>query len=147
MNVRRTPVTSQLIRIAAKHKHVRRWHAILDTTTAFPTEEITMAPPSTPALSRRHRHVPRRHAWRQSALRPSGPQTADDLVIGIALTTTWMLTTGRRLRCGVPLTHDLNAMELIDFWADDHINHSGITEFREQVTHESHPAVLDRHVA
>jgi hypothetical protein len=62
-----------------------------------------------------------------------GPQSPDDVVMGIALTTTWMLATGRRLRCGVPLFHDLAAPELVDFWADDHIeptpeNTSGGTE-------------------
>jgi len=62
-----------------------------------------------------------------------GPQSADDLVIAIALTATWMLATGRRLRCDMPLLHDLNARELIDFWADDHITpgsdiHAGLPE-------------------
>jgi class 3 adenylate cyclase len=31
-----------------------------------------------------------------------------------------MLITGRRLRAGVPLMHELTAAELVDFWADDH---------------------------
>ncbi|MFB9831430.1 hypothetical protein [Actinoallomurus acaciae] len=49
-----------------------------------------------------------------------GPHTADDRVIAMALTATWMLTTGRRLR-DVPMFHDLSVPDLIDFWADDHI--------------------------
>jgi hypothetical protein len=48
-----------------------------------------------------------------------GPQSLDEIVIGIALTTKWMLITGRRLD-KAPLLHDLTADQLIDFWADDH---------------------------
>jgi hypothetical protein len=50
-----------------------------------------------------------------------GPQSADDVIIGIALTVRWMLVTGRRPRCDRPLFHELPAHELVDFWADDHI--------------------------
>src|SRR5262245_28777160 len=50
-----------------------------------------------------------------------GPQSLDETVIGIALTTRWMLTTGRRLD-QAPLMHDLTDDQLIDFWADDHGN-------------------------
>lgn len=59
-----------------------------------------------------------------SAQNIRGPQSADDVVIGLALTTTWVLATGRRLCCDVPLFHDLPAPELVDFWADDHRNGS-----------------------
>jgi hypothetical protein len=52
-----------------------------------------------------------------------GPQTADDLVIGLALTTRWMLITGRRLGQW-PLLHVLSGAELIEFWADDHVGNS-----------------------
>jgi hypothetical protein len=48
-----------------------------------------------------------------------GPQSSDEAVIGIALTTRWMLITGRRLN-EAPLLHGLPADQLIDFWADDH---------------------------
>jgi hypothetical protein len=78
-----------------------------------------------------------------------GPQSADDVVIAIALTTTWMLATGRRLRSDMPLLHDLNARELIDFWADDHItpdpdHHAGLPE-REH--HDCIPSPLHHCVA
>jgi hypothetical protein len=81
-----------------------------------------------------------------------GPQSADDLVIGIALTTTWMLITGRRLRSGVPLVHHLTAVELIDFWADDHINPtpdvpSGLREQARDDSHDLHSAATGRRVA
>lgn len=58
-----------------------------------------------------------------SAQEVRGPRSADDVAIGLALTTMWVLATGRRLRCDVPLFHDLPEGDLIDFWADDHINH------------------------
>ena len=48
-----------------------------------------------------------------------GPQTADEVIIGLALTTCWMLITGRRLY-QQPLLHGLSADQLIDFWADDY---------------------------
>ena len=48
-----------------------------------------------------------------------GPQSPEEVAIGVALTTQWMLTTGRRLG-QEPLLHDLAADQLIDFWADDH---------------------------
>jgi hypothetical protein len=48
-----------------------------------------------------------------------GPQSPDEVVIGVALTTRWMLDTGRRLD-QAPLMHDLTGDQLIDFWADDH---------------------------
>lgn len=48
-----------------------------------------------------------------------GPRSANEIVIGMALTATWMLATGRRLD-QPPLLHDLTADQLIDFWADDH---------------------------
>ncbi len=48
-----------------------------------------------------------------------GPQTADDVVIGLALTAKWMITTGRRLGQR-PLLHTLPADQLVDFWSDDH---------------------------
>lgn len=57
----------------------------------------------------------------------SGPQSADDVVIGLALTTTWVLVTGRRVRCDLPLFHDLPESDLIDFWADDHLGHGAET--------------------
>jgi hypothetical protein len=47
-----------------------------------------------------------------------GPRSANEVIIGMALTTKWMLTTGRRLD-QTPLLHDLTADQLIDFWADD----------------------------
>jgi hypothetical protein len=53
------------------------------------------------------------------ASQPLGPQNADDLMIGLTLTTHWMLITGRRLG-QQPLLHTLPAAELVDFWADDH---------------------------
>jgi hypothetical protein len=48
-----------------------------------------------------------------------GPQCPDEILISIALTTTWMLVTSRRLD-QPPLLHELTADQLIDFWADDH---------------------------
>lgn len=48
-----------------------------------------------------------------------GPRSVNEVIIGMALTTTWMLTTGRRLD-QMPLLHDLTADQLIEFWADDH---------------------------
>jgi hypothetical protein len=50
---------------------------------------------------------------------PFGPRTVNEVIIGMALTAKWMLTTGRRLD-QTPLLHDLTADQLIDFWADDH---------------------------
>jgi hypothetical protein len=84
-----------------------------------------------------------------SARQVRGPRSADDVVIAIALTTTWVLATGRRLRCEQPLFHDLNVHELIDFWADDHITpgpdiHSGLPE-RER--HDCIPSPLHQYVA
>src|SRR5215467_12030667 len=49
-----------------------------------------------------------------------GPRTAEEAAIGLALTTSWMLITGRWMYPG-PLLHDLPAEQLIDFWADDHV--------------------------
>jgi hypothetical protein len=48
-----------------------------------------------------------------------GPRSPDEVVIGVVLTTRWMLSTGRRLD-QIPLMHDLTGDQLIDFWADDH---------------------------
>jgi hypothetical protein len=48
-----------------------------------------------------------------------GPRSPDEIVIGVALTARWMLSTGRRLD-QVPLMYDLTEDQLIDFWADDH---------------------------
>ena len=56
--------------------------------------------------------APARRDWAR------GPQTADDVIIGVALTTQWMLITGRRLHQSL-LLHDLPTGQLIDFWADD----------------------------
>lgn len=53
--------------------------------------------------------------------RPNAPQSADDVMMAIALTATWALVTGRRPRAGRPLFHDLPVPELSDFWADDHL--------------------------
>jgi hypothetical protein len=39
---------------------------------------------------------------------PFGPRTVNEVIIGMALTAKWMLTTGR-------LLHDLTADQLIDF--------------------------------
>jgi hypothetical protein len=50
---------------------------------------------------------------------PLGPQSVNEVIIGMALTTRWMLVTGRRLD-QTPLLHDLAADQLIEFWADDH---------------------------
>ncbi|MDN3353043.1 hypothetical protein [Actinomadura sp. DC4] len=50
---------------------------------------------------------------------PVGPRSASETIIGMALTATWMLTTGRRLD-QPPLLHELTADQLVDFWADDH---------------------------
>jgi hypothetical protein len=110
-----------------------------------------MPPPSRPTSPHARRQIPQAGRQRQHAFSrsrpvrsctpyPCGPESAEDLVLGLALTTTWMLKTGRHLRCRVPLMHDLTAAELIDFWADDHIqratdNPSGS---REQVRHDSH---------
>lgn len=59
-----------------------------------------------------------------------GPRTADEVVIGLTLTTQWMLITGRYLH-ERPLLHDLPAGQLIDFWADDHggIGRLGATSY------------------
>ena len=56
-----------------------------------------------------------------TVLRPVGlygPRTPDEVLLGITLTSTWMLNTGRCLGA-FPLLHDLDAAELIDFWAID----------------------------
>jgi hypothetical protein len=42
----------------------------------------------------------------------------------VALTTSWMLRTGRHLD-RAPLLHHLSDAELIDFWADDHLDADG----------------------
>jgi hypothetical protein len=49
-----------------------------------------------------------------------GPTSPDEVSIALALTTRWMLATGRCLDQS-PLMHDLTGDQLIDFWADDHI--------------------------
>jgi hypothetical protein len=54
-----------------------------------------------------------------TSARCCGPQTADEMVIGVALTARWMIATGRRLH-EPPLLHSLPADQLLDFWADDH---------------------------
>ena len=59
-----------------------------------------------------------------------GPQSPDEVVIGVALTTRWMLDTGRRLD-QAPLMHDMTVDQLIDFWADDHRTETQLT--REKV--------------
>ena len=67
-----------------------------------------------------------------------GPRSEDEIVIGIALTVTWMLATGRRLRCDVPLFHTLSTGDLIDFWADDHLEPGSETSagLTEQAHHD-----------
>jgi hypothetical protein len=62
--------------------------------------------------------APQRAARPPGTRQPPGPRTADDIVIGLALTTRWMLITGRRLNQR-PLLHILPAEQLLDFWADD----------------------------
>jgi hypothetical protein len=78
---------------------------------------------SIPATSRTRtvRAATRTDAVRTGARPPfaHGPQSPDEIVIGVALTTRWMLNTGRRLD-QVPLMHDLTGDQLIDFWADDY---------------------------
>ena len=78
---------------------------------------------SIPATSRTRtvRAATRTDAVRTGARPPfaHGPQSPDEVVIGVALTTRWMLNTGRRLG-QVPLLHDLTGDQLIDFWADDY---------------------------
>lgn len=78
-----------------------------------------------------------------------GPRSTDDMVTAITLTTIWMISTRRRLQSTVPLFHDLNAAELIDFWADDHIIPvPGSSSNRaEQESHDHIPSPLHRHVA
>jgi hypothetical protein len=53
-----------------------------------------------------------------------GPQSADEVVMQVALTTSWMLRTGRHLD-RAPLLHHLSDTELIDFWADDRLDADG----------------------
>lgn len=66
------------------------------------------------------RHIKEEHpADHPATARQFGPHTVDDMVIGLALTTTWMLLTGRHLY-ERPLLHSLTAEQLVDFWADDH---------------------------
>ena len=60
--------------------------------------------------------IVRTRAWQPYA---HGPQSPDEVVIGVALTAQWMLRTGRRLD-EAPLLHELSGDQLIDFWADDH---------------------------
>lgn len=57
-----------------------------------------------------------------------GPQSDDEAMIAIMLTTTWMLVTGRRLLCDRALLHDLSAPELIEFWAEDDQLFSGVDQ-------------------
>jgi hypothetical protein len=45
----------------------------------------------------------------------------------------WTLATGRTLRCDVP-PHELTAEELIDFWADDHLDTAAAMEVNAPVT-------------
>lgn len=52
---------------------------------------------------------------------PDGPDNADDVALALALTTRWVLLTGRRLDCETPLFHELPVSDLIDFWADDQL--------------------------
>jgi hypothetical protein len=73
-----------------------------------------LAPPQPVAPA--SRSLPR---TRRAARPVVGPQCGSDVIIGLALTTTWMLITGRCLDHG-PLLHGLPAADLIDFWADDY---------------------------
>ncbi|SEG48008.1 hypothetical protein SAMN04489712_105452 [Thermomonospora echinospora] len=52
-------------------------------------------------------------------MRPAdhGPCSAEEVTLGVALTTTWMLATGRRLN-QPPLAHHLPADQLLEFWAE-----------------------------
>lgn len=83
-----------------------------------------------------------------SAARPYGPRSADEFLIAIALTTTWALVTGRRPR-PAPLIHDLPARDLIDFWADDHLElrPETLSGPPEQAPHDPRTSPVRRHVA
>lgn len=79
-------------------------------------------PQAGPPVTLVDRSPPAASPYEQSPWDPSarhGPRSADEALIGVALTTQWMLVTGRRLRQD-PTLHDLDLDELIDFWADDH---------------------------
>lgn len=83
-----------------------------------------------------------------SAPRPHGPRSADEIAIATALTTTWALVTGRRPR-PAPLLHDLPALDLIDFWADDHLETrpETLSGPREQAPHDPRISPARSHVA
>lgn len=68
---------------------------------------------------------------------PNGPQTADDVVIGLALTAKWMIITGRRLG-QQPLLHTLPADQLVDFW-DDYASGPGPATAPERGTRQPVP--------
>ncbi|REF00538.1 hypothetical protein [Thermomonospora umbrina] len=74
---------------------------------------------------RRSPAAPRRHISSAEASPPTegeyGPQSADERVLAITLTTYWMLVTGRRLGQR-PDLHHLEPHHLIEFWADDHLH-------------------------
>jgi hypothetical protein len=52
-----------------------------------------------------------------SATRTDGPQAGEEFELALALTTQWMLITGRRLGQH-PLLHGLSPEELLEFWAE-----------------------------
>jgi hypothetical protein len=56
-----------------------------------------------------------------------GPQSDDERLMAIMLTTQWMLITGRLLGRH-PLLHHLGPEALIDFWADDHQGRDSSTQ-------------------
>ncbi|RFS83468.1 hypothetical protein D0T12_20690 [Actinomadura spongiicola] len=47
----------------------------------------------------------------------TGPRCADESALAMALTTVWMLRTGRLIDRR-PLLHELSAEELVEFWDD-----------------------------
>ncbi|WP_157408040.1 hypothetical protein [Actinomadura atramentaria] len=64
----------------------------------------------------------RRAAARSAGGRETGPRTADETVMALALTTVWQLRrpSGRRerLRPRAGLLHGLSGDELVDFWSE-----------------------------
>ena len=71
-----------------------------------------------PPASLKPGHQPASYAQARTASTLGAARSAEDVAIGMALTTFRMLATGRRLSQR-PLLHNLPTDELLDFWADD----------------------------
>jgi hypothetical protein len=96
-----------------------------------------------PIFHRGHSSVPTAENPERDHAMPYVPLTDDDLVARL-LIHTWMLTTGRTLRSDIQ-PHELAEEELINFWADDHLDQAtrdGPSSIK--ILSDSLPGITDR---